>query len=105
VVSTAYASGVSLGLAAREFSVLYLLASRAGQLVAGDQLLARGWPEQPAECAATLKATIWRLRRKHADSKSTVVIRTVRGRGYLLETTTSDDRVQCAEQQTGSVGK
>ena len=72
-----------LTLSAREVSVLEILISHAGNVIAKETIADRltGWDEGVGENA--VEVYIHRLRRKLHDSD--VSIRTLRGLGYLLE--------------------
>ena len=78
----------SLELTQREWALLSLLVSHAGQVVSREDVLAR-WQSEPGEGAGSvsnaLEVYIHRLRRKLADSG--LSIRNVRGLGYMLEST------------------
>ena len=75
----------SLELTQREWALLSLLVSHAGQVVSREDVLAR-WQSEPGEGAGSvsnaLEVYIHRLRRKLADSG--LSIRNVRGLGYML---------------------
>lgn len=79
----AFLRGESLDLTARELGVLEALTVRAGQVVSKDHLAEAlgGWAEDLGTNA--IEVYVHRLRKKleHSD----IVIRTVRGLGYLLE--------------------
>jgi DNA-binding response OmpR family regulator len=83
--ATGYVGDQSLKLTSREFAVLYQLGSHFGQPVSAADLLANAWDELPAEPASALKTTVWRLRQKLDDQQAGLVIQTVRGTGYRLE--------------------
>lgn len=72
-----------LGLSARETSVLEILLSHPGHVIAKEAIADRltGWEEGVGENA--VEVYIHRLRRKLQDSG--VSIRTLRGLGYMLE--------------------
>ena len=79
----AYLEGRSLDLSAREWAVLEYLAMRARRIVSKEQLIQAitGWGRELSENA--IEAYVHRLREKIDGSG--VVIRTVRGLGYMLE--------------------
>jgi two-component system OmpR family response regulator len=80
----AYIDGRPIELSAREWGLLHLLLLRQGQVVTKAQILqtwAEGKPD--ADLGNTIEVYIHRLRRKLEGAA--VVIRTVRGLGYLLE--------------------
>ncbi len=72
--------GKAVSLTAREWSILEMLAVRAGRLVAHVDLLDGVWGEATEALADTLAVLVGRLRRKLGTS----VIRTFRGEGYAL---------------------
>jgi two-component system OmpR family response regulator len=81
-----------LELTQREWSLLSLLVTNAGQVVSREDVLTT-WQSDPGESATTantasnaLEVYVHRLRRKLADSG--LNIRNVRGLGYMLETST-----------------
>ncbi len=76
-------------LTQREWALLSLLVTQAGQVVSREEVLAT-WQSEPADGTAglgsnALEVYIHRLRRKLTDSG--LNIRNVRGLGYMLETT------------------
>jgi two-component system OmpR family response regulator len=76
-------NGVSLDLSARELGVLEVLMHRSGRVVNKEQLAEQlyGWDEEVG--ANAIEVYVHRLRRKLEPAG--VVIRTIRGLGYLLE--------------------
>ncbi|MGS0757722.1 winged helix-turn-helix domain-containing protein, partial [Roseateles sp. GG27B] len=75
----------ALELTQREWSLLSLLVSHAGQVVSREDVMAT-WQSEPSDGAVVtnaLEVYIHRLRRKLADSG--ISIRNVRGLGYMLE--------------------
>lgn len=72
-----------LDLSARELGVLEVLMSRSGRVVSKDQLAEKlyGWDEDVG--ANAIEVCVHRLRKKIEPSG--VVIRTIRGLGYLME--------------------
>lgn len=76
--------GTPLVLSAREIQVLEMLLNHAGRVVAKESMADRmtGWDEGVGDNA--VEVYVHRLRRKLAGSG--VLIRTLRGLGYLLET-------------------
>ena len=79
------AAGVTLSLSGREFQLLRLLASRAGETVTRDAALDEVWGTRFVD-EAVVDQYIAYLRRKLATTPTTVRIDTVRGQGYRLET-------------------
>ncbi|HEY6094946.1 MAG TPA: response regulator [Gallionellaceae bacterium] len=79
----AYADGQPLELSAREWSVLEYLAAHAQRIVSKEQLIQAitAWDQELS--ANAIEAYVHRLRGKIEGTG--VVIRTVRGLGYMLE--------------------
>lgn len=80
--------GQPLGLTSREWSVLEYLATRARRIVSKEQLIQAitGWGQELSDNA--IEAYVYRLRNKIEGSG--IVIRTVRGLGYMLEELDND---------------
>ncbi|MGQ0523359.1 MAG: response regulator [Betaproteobacteria bacterium] len=78
-------NGAPLDLSARELGVLEVLMHRSGRVVNKEQLAEQlyGWDEEVG--ANAIEVYVHRLRRKLEPAG--VVIRTIRGLGYLLEKT------------------
>jgi DNA-binding response OmpR family regulator len=72
-----------LALTAKEFALMQMLAMKAGQVQAKEQLLSRLSDFEQDTSTNALDILIHRLRKKLDGS--TLVIRTLRGFGYLLE--------------------
>jgi len=79
----AHLHGEDLTLTAKEFALVQMLAMKAGQVQAKEQLLSRLSDFEQDTSANALDILIHRLRKKLDGS--TLVIRTLRGFGYLLE--------------------
>jgi len=79
----AYLGEQDLALTAKEFALMQMLAMKAGQVQAKEQLLSRLSDFEQDTSANALDILIHRLRKKLDGS--TLVIRTLRGFGYLLE--------------------
>lgn len=94
---TATFAGKPLDLTAYEFSLLRVLAERAGRVLAREQLmeLARGSAEEALD--RSIDVHVSRLRQKLAavagEARAKAIIKTVRGAGYVLTDATpaSDD--------------
>lgn len=69
-----------VAITAREWSVLELLASRSGRVVARDAILEAIWGDVTDGASASLDVIVGRIRRKLGPD----LIRTVRGMGYAL---------------------
>ena len=79
--------GVELVLRPKEFDLLTLLASRAGEVVTREELMNKVWDENWFGSTKTLDVHVFALRRKLATpGGSTPRITTMRGRGYRFET-------------------
>ena len=80
-----------LDLSARELGVLEVLMMRSGRVVSKDQLAEKlyGWSEDVG--ANAIEVCVHRLRKKIEPSG--VVIRTIRGLGYLMEKDQEKDAV------------
>ncbi|HXF67225.1 MAG TPA: response regulator transcription factor [Burkholderiales bacterium] len=76
-------NGVFLDLTARELALLEALSSRAGRVVSKDALIDSLYELDREVSPNAIEIHVHRLRRKLQDSD--VVIRTIRGLGYLLE--------------------
>ena len=77
--------GVGVSLSRTEFSMLYALAKSAGNVVPPSDLIGMSWDGEPAPNASSVDVTIYRLRRKLARTPAGKgVVRTVRGKGYML---------------------
>lgn len=76
-----------LVLGRAEFDVLYLLAENAGQVISPDTLRREVWKEEAQPRGNAVDVCVHRLRRKLARTPNGGgIIKTVRGRGYMLET-------------------
>ena len=81
--------GQPVSLSRTEFDVLYLLAEQAGHPVSPETLLHEVWGPDYVAQGNVVDVCIHRLRRKLSRAQSTAgsrLIRTVRGRGYMLQT-------------------
>jgi two-component system OmpR family response regulator len=76
-------AGAPLDLSAREFGVLEVLLLRSGRVVNKEQVAEQlyGWDEEVGSNA--IEVYVHRLRKKLEPAG--VMIRTIRGLGYLLE--------------------
>jgi DNA-binding response OmpR family regulator len=74
----------ALPLTARELSIVDLLATRAGKIVAREELLESVWGEGTESAGASLDVLIARIRRKLGEYAH--LLQTVRGVGYSLRT-------------------
>lgn len=80
----AMVSGLALELSGREWTLLALLANQREQVVTKEQIT-QAWSAEGGETSGgnSIEVYIHRLRRKLEDAG--LVIRTVRGLGYLME--------------------
>lgn len=76
-----FRDGQEVPVTARELAVLELLASRKGRVVERYHILQTIWDDLNEGASSSLDVIIGRLRRKLGGD----VIRTVRGKGYLLD--------------------
>ncbi|MCW2831758.1 MAG: Two-component system response regulator [Aeromicrobium sp.] len=79
-----------LGLTAKEFDVMALLASEPGTVMKRERVMDEVWDENWFGSTKTLDTTIGRLRQKLEDSGASSRIVTVRGVGFRLESDASD---------------
>ncbi len=78
--------GVNVPLTAREWTVLEVLANRAGRVVARQEVLDAAWPDPGPAASDSLDVIVSRLRRKLEKAGERDWIRTVRGEGFVFET-------------------
>jgi DNA-binding response OmpR family regulator len=84
-------AGTDLELTSYEFSLLYALAERAGQVLSREQLLdlANGGAEESFD--RSIDVRIWKLRQKLGDdARRPKLLKTVRGAGYVLTNALND---------------
>ncbi|MCI8300207.1 MAG: VanR-ABDEGLN family response regulator transcription factor [Lachnospiraceae bacterium] len=83
--STLY--GRELDLTPREFSILWYLCERQGEVVSSEELFEAVWKEKYLDSNNTVMAHIARIREKMQDSyRNHKFIKTVWGVGYTIET-------------------
>jgi DNA-binding response OmpR family regulator len=93
--------GVPVSLSRSEFDLLYALAGSPGQVVDPGTLIESAFGDAPDSGQRTVDTTIYRLRRKLSRAPSGEdLIRTVRGKGYLLVPPGLEG---AAEQVTGAI--
>lgn len=78
----AYRAGAELRLTAKEFAVLYLLASRPGEVLSRSALLDGCWDSATEPMSNVVDVLVGQLRRKVGTPS---VIHTVRGVGYRFD--------------------
>ena len=79
--------GKEIPLTGKEFDLLWVLAEEAGKCVSYDDLLNRVWPDavvEPQQISAHKSRILKKVRRECGKMKPPL-IRTIRGRGLLLE--------------------
>lgn len=81
----AWVGDAELGLTAKEFDVLALLASSPGAVMTRERVMDEVWDENWFGSTKTLDATIGRLRQKLEDSGARSRVVNVRGVGFRLE--------------------
>ena len=78
--------GEELPLTPLEFSILWTLCSRKGQVVSSEELFEAAWGEKYLDSNNTVMSHIARLREKmHENSRRPKFIKTVWGVGYTIE--------------------
>lgn len=78
--------GEELNLTPLEFSILWYLCSRQGQVVSSEELFEQVWGEKYIDSNNTVMSHIARLREKmHENSRRPKFIKTVWGVGYTIE--------------------
>ena len=78
--------GVDIALSTREFDMLYLLASRAGQVVTRLNILDEVWDGETDLRSNVIDVHLAAIRGKIDKRFGTDTITTLRGVGYRLET-------------------
>lgn len=79
-------SGQIVPLSAKEFGVLAHLLKRMGQVVTRAELAEQVWADLPNTPSNVIEVTVYHLREKLDRGFSPALIQTVRGAGYLLQT-------------------
>ena len=73
-----------LALTAREYALLMLLLSRAGQVVSRDQILSDVWNDERGASSNVIEVYVRYLRQKLEEKGEPRLLHTIRGRGYSL---------------------
>ena len=73
-----------VALTAREFALLMLLLSRAGQVVSREQILSEVWNDDQGTSSNVIEVYVRYLRQKLEQEGERRLIHTIRGRGYSL---------------------
>lgn len=81
---TALANGVKLELTAKEFAVLEYLAHHSGQVITRTMLMEHIWGNDFDTFSNVIDVYIRNLRRKIGKHTSEALIKTIRGKGYIL---------------------
>ena len=78
--------GEELALTPLEFSILWYLCKRRGNVVSSEELFERVWGEASLDCGNTVMSHIARIREKmHEPHRKPKFIKTVWGVGYTIE--------------------
>ena len=83
---TARRGGMAVSLTNKEFALLEQLMLNRGQCVSRVQLLETVWNMEPAQTTNIVDVYVNYLRRKLKDPPPGLLIRTVRGQGYVVPT-------------------
>ena len=78
--------GKLVTLSSKEFGVLAHLLRRAGHVVTRAELAETVWEDLPNTPSNVIEVTVYHLREKIDRGFSPALIQTVRGAGYLLQT-------------------
>lgn len=78
-------AGVRIDLTAKEFSLLHLLASRAGEVMSRSLIASHVWDMSFDSDTNVVEVMVRRLRVKVDDPFPRKLIHTARGMGYLCE--------------------
>ncbi len=79
--------GKAVQLTAKEFDVLFALASRKGIVIGRSELYEKAWGEEPLDDDHTLEVHINKIRSKLEGEDGLRYITTIRGVGYRFEVT------------------
>ena len=80
------AAGEEISLTAREFDILYLMASNKGRVFSSEEIFEKVWKEKYLDNNNTVMVHIRRIREKlKEDTKNPKYIKTVWGVGYKIE--------------------
>ena len=90
VARRVFRGGIEIALSAREFDILHLLASRAGQVVTRLAILDEVWDGETDLRSNVIDVHLAAIRSKIDKQFDTASITTLRGVGYRLETTARD---------------
>lgn len=98
-VRRAWSGGEELRLSRKEFDLLHLLMSRAGEIVSRDDLMRLVWHTSFWTSSKTIDVHLGWLRRKIGDdARRPHLITTIRGRGLRFERTSVLDAVTDAAE-------
>jgi len=85
----AWRDGVRLGLTAKEFQVLSLLARRTGEIVSKTSIVSYVWNMDLESNVNVVESVVKRLRAKLDAPFPIKILHTIRGMGYVLEDRTT----------------
>ena len=81
-----FMAGKEVHLNHGEYTMLYCMANRPGQVFSKAQLYEAAWGEEYLHGTKSVENTIWRLRRKlEEDPRHPTYIKTVVGMGYKID--------------------
>ena len=78
-------AGQEIGLTTKEYTLLEYLAAQAGRVIGRDEIAEHVWNEQYDPFSNLIEVYIGRLRRNIDRERSTRLIHTIRGAGYIIE--------------------
>ena len=73
-----------MALTAREYGLLMLLLTHAGQVVGREQILSEVWNDDQGTSSNVIEVYVRYLRQKLEEAGEQRLIHTIRGRGYSL---------------------
>lgn len=88
-----------LALTVKEFALLVYLARHAGRVVSRSELMLHVWDDPHTAYSNIIDVYASRLRRKLDDAGSSATLATVRGVGFLLDTSSSAPNSRGARQR------
>lgn len=91
-----------LHLRPKEFTLLEFFLRHPNQAFSGNVLMQRVWLDDGAQTPSNLKTHVKMLRKKLDDGKSASPIKTVRGKGYILTSTSNENSGRSTESDRGS---
>ena len=97
----AWRDGVRLGLTAKEFQVLSLLARRTGEIVSKTSIVSYVWNIDLESNGNVVESVVKRLRAKLDAPFPIKILHTIRGMGYVLEDRTTAETSRVAPSRFG----